>query len=151
MVLAARTEVALFEAPHVTGDKVGDITPVARDGHVVLRGAVDSEDARRAASDVASRVPGVSRVDNELQVLPATAAEARADEHIARDARKVMKRTRGLARLPIRVRVEGGIVELSGSVPDVSDWALASRTARNVVSARGVQNNLTIVRPRLGA
>ena len=149
MVLAARTEVALFEAPHVTGEKVGNITLEARDRQVVLRGTVDSQAARQAASDVVGLVPGVSRVDNELQVAPATATVSRADAQIARDARTVLKRTRGLAGSRIRVRVGDGIVALTGSVLDLSDWTLASRTARNVVGVRAVHNYLTIARPAL--
>jgi hyperosmotically inducible protein len=75
---------------------------------------------------------------------PDTARASLADEHIARDVRKVLRRTRGLQRTGIRVRVVDAVVHLWGSVRDVSGWALASRTARDVVGVHAVRNYLTI-------
>lgn len=46
------------------------------DGTVVLRGGVPSEDARAEAVRVASGVPDVTRVDNQLRVDPAVASSS---------------------------------------------------------------------------
>ena len=50
----------------LAGDSHIDIK--TRGGHVELTGAVPSERDRREAADVASRVPGVTRVDNDIDV-----------------------------------------------------------------------------------
>ena len=66
--MMAATKIALLAEPAVAGTEVSSIDVDARDGAVTLRGQVASDEARAAASAVASRVPGVAKVTNELRV-----------------------------------------------------------------------------------
>jgi osmotically-inducible protein OsmY len=47
-----------------------NIEATSRDGRVTLRGVVHTEDARDRAGDIASEVPGVKGVSNQLEVAP---------------------------------------------------------------------------------
>jgi osmotically-inducible protein OsmY len=149
--LRAKVEVALFEEPRVSGTEVGDLVVQARGDRVVLRGTVDSVEARRTAVDVAQRVPGVRSVGDELAVVPGTAAVPRANAVIARDVAIALRQTQALAGSRIRLTAQGATGELFGTVRDMTGWAIASRIARDVVGVHAVDNHLAIDDLELGS
>jgi BON domain len=65
-LLTARITTALFADERIKARWVGVATS---DGHVILKGNVDSEDARDAAEAIARAVPGVRTLQNDLQLL----------------------------------------------------------------------------------
>ena len=65
-LLSARITTALFADERIKARWVGVATS---DGHVILNGNVDSEDARDAAEAIARAVPGVRTLQNDLQLL----------------------------------------------------------------------------------
>jgi osmotically-inducible protein OsmY len=144
MWLQATTEVALFGEPAVSGAEVADIAVDANGNRLVLRGVVDSVQAWRAASTVARGMPGVQSLANELSIEPGTAGVSRPDDAVARDAAAALRATRTLRGAHLRLTVQDGIVTLTGSVADVSDWAEASRAARGAPGVRAVDNRLVI-------
>ncbi|MCP3713239.1 BON domain-containing protein [Paraburkholderia sp. CNPSo 3274] len=63
---------------------------------------------------------------------------------LASDVRRALVRTPGLNSMNIHVRVRGGIVTLTGSVPQHSQIARAGNAARSVRGVRAVTNRLTL-------
>ncbi len=61
-----RISLALRQAPHLSGRNVRSH---ARDGHVVLHGAVHSFFEKQMAQEVVRRIDGVQRIANELTVM----------------------------------------------------------------------------------
>src|SRR4029434_687102 len=62
--LTSKTKIALFADSRVKGH---DVRVETTEGKVFLRGKVDSQEAKTAASDIAKNVEGVKSVKNDLQ------------------------------------------------------------------------------------
>lgn len=121
-----------------------DINVDAEDKVVYLFGMVPTEATKKAAGTEAAKVDGVTRVENELQVVASNkkeTAEAN-DNDIARDVRIAFKARPEFK--DVKTVVEGGTVRLSGKVG--SDWEQLSalRLARGVPGVKNVMNQLEI-------
>ena len=113
------------------------ISVEASDSSVLLRGIVPSEAHRRQAVAMASAVPGVSRVVDELvtdRQLEGRVAVALASDPSTRPLR-------------IAVRVLGGVARLYGAVPSEEMAEMACSVARRVGELTGVESRLKIVPP----
>jgi hyperosmotically inducible periplasmic protein len=64
--LTSKTKIALFADSRVKGTQINVET---KKGVVMLRGKVDSGEARSAAAEIAKGIDGVKSVKNELQVV----------------------------------------------------------------------------------
>jgi len=147
--LTAKTKIALAADSRVKGRQIEVETT---EGQVVLRGKVDSDEAKRAAEGITAGLDGVKTVKNDLQVIaPSTreaeeekdeAITARVKEHIAKDA-TLMKDSR-LKDADINVHTNAGVVSLTGEVPDIATSAQASWTTRQVPGVKSVKNGLTV-------
>jgi osmotically-inducible protein OsmY len=112
------------------------------DGVVRLEGAVDSYWQKFRAQELASEVVGVIGIRNLLTVVPTMSLS---DEEIGRNVTGTLQRIPGLDASAVTIKVEHGIVTLTGAVPD----KLAFRDAENVaLYVRGVidVNNGLLVR-----
>ena len=119
----------------------------ALDGFVTLRGKVDSNESKAAAAEIAQGVPGVKDIRNELQVVPPAQREevdAR-DREIGRALDDRLKRDPQLGTEQIGVRVDAGLVTLTGEVSDRKFSARATVVARDVPGVRAVNNELDYV------
>ena len=115
-------------------------------GGVMLRGKVDSDEAKRAAEGITAGLDGVKTVKNELQIVAPSTREAveekdeaitvRVKEHFAKDAH--------LKNAAIDVQTNAGVVSLTGEVRDIMTSAQASWTARQVPGVKSVKNDLTV-------
>lgn len=113
---------------------------------MILRGKVDSDEAKRAAEGITAGLDGVKTVKNELQIVaPSTrnaveekdeAITVRVKEHFAKDAH--------LKNAAIDVQTNAGVVSLTGEVRDIMTSAQASWTARQVPGVKSVKNDLTV-------
>ena len=147
--LTAKTKIALAADSRVKGRQIEVETT---EGQVVLRGKVDSDEAKRAAEGITAGLDGVKTVKNDLQVIaPSTreaeeekdeAITARVKEHIAKDSTQ-MKDSR-LKDADINVHTNAGVVSLTGEVPDMTTSAQASWTTRQVPGVKSVKNDLTV-------
>ena len=147
--LTAKTKIALAADSRVKGRQIEVETT---EGQVVLRGKVDSDEAKRAAEGITAGLDGVKTVKNDLQVIaPSTreaeeekdeAITARVKEHIAKDSTQ-MKDSR-LKDADINVHTNAGVVSLTGEVPDIATSAQASWTTRQVPGVKSVKNDLTV-------
>jgi hyperosmotically inducible protein len=139
--ITAKTKIALYADDRVPGT---DINVDTKNGTVALRGKVATADQKRAAEEVTRSVDGVTAVRNDLQVVPASERKAvTAEDKDLKSA--VQTRIKGDTRLKgsdIDVRVDAGVVTLTGDVKDVGARARASEVARSVPGVRSVKNEL---------
>ena len=143
--ITSKAKIALFADSRVPGASVHVET---QKGMVYLRGKVESDEAKKAAEDVARGVEGVQGVKNELQVVPASAkkmVEAK-DDDITKQVKERFKADPKLKSLDIRT--DNGVVTLQGKLPSINDSARASQMAREVPGVRSVRNDTTYESPR---
>jgi osmotically-inducible protein OsmY len=111
---------------------------------VTLRGKVPTADQKRAAEQVTRTVDGVTSVRNDLQVVPASERKMvnAADKDLKSAVQSRIKQDARLKDSDIDVRVDAGVVTLTGDVGDVGARARASEVARSVPGVRAVKNDL---------
>jgi hyperosmotically inducible protein len=138
--LTAKTMIALYADERVKGRQISVETVK---GTVVLRGKVDSDEAKSAAGSVAEGVQHVKAVKNDLEVVAVGDRKATdiSDKDITRQIEARFSKTAQLAK--IDVRTDGGVVTLTGVAPSIGASARASELARDVSGVRAVKNELT--------
>jgi hyperosmotically inducible protein len=139
--ITAKTKIALYADGRVKGTQVSVDT---KNGVVHLRGKVDSDEARQAATEVAKGVEHVKSVKNDLQVVSPTARKAvdANDKDIDKAVEARMSKDAQLTK--VAVRTDGGVVTLTGEVSSITAAAKASETARHVPGVKSVKNELTV-------
>jgi len=141
--LTAKTKIALAADSRVKGRQIEVETT---EGRVMLRGKVDSDEAKRAAEGIAAGLDGVKTVKNELQIVAPSTRDAveekdeaitvRVKAHFAKDAH--------LKNAAMDVRTNAGVVSPTGEVRDIMTSAQASWTAWQVPGVKAVKNDLTV-------
>jgi len=138
--LTAKTKIALYSDERVKGRQIS-VETVNRT--VMLRGKVDSDGAKTAATSIAEGVEHVRAVKNDLQVVPIGDRKATdiSDKDITRQIEASFSKTTQLT--TVAVRTDGGVVTLTGAAPNIGASARASELARGVSGVRAVKNELT--------
>jgi len=141
--ITAKTKIALFADARVKGRQINVET---KDGLVMIRGKVDSDEAKKAAEEIAKLVDGVKSVKNELQVVAPSMREAveYKDDTITSQVKEDIKKEPRLMGLNIDVKTNAGVASLSGEVPDLITSADASWTAWKVPGVKYIRNDLTV-------
>jgi osmotically-inducible protein OsmY len=104
------------------------ITVSVSSGVVTLAGTVGSPWERALAEDVALGVRGVREVKSYLVV---DLMEQMDDEALSRVIEAALGHARGLRNVPLRVAASGGLVVLSGEVPELWQKEVAERVAQS--------------------
>jgi len=114
----------------------------------MLRGKVDSDEAKTAAGSIAEGVQHVKAVKNDLEVVPVGDRKATdiSDKDITRQIETRFSKTAQLAK--IDVRTDRGVVTLAGTAPSIGASARASEVARDLSGVRAVKNELTYDEPK---
>ena len=123
---------------YLSGD---DIHVKARDGIVILTGSVQDEAQTRMAEDTAANLPGVNRVDNQLEVR---AAREHSDDWLALKVKSALLFHRDTG-ANISVSAHDGLVTIRGEARDPEQKRVASDYAKNVDGVRAVDNEMVIV------
>ena len=140
--VTSKTKIALFADERVKGRQISVET---KGGTVMLRGKVDSEEAKMAASEITKRVEHVKSVRNELQVVP-PGDRPRVDtddKAIMSMVEQRLKEDRQLKAAKINARVDSGIVTLTGEVKSLALSSRASEVLSDVPGVRAVRNDLS--------
>lgn len=140
--VTSKTKIALFSDERVKGRQISVET---KSGVVTLRGKVDSEPAKMAASETAKRVEHVKGVRNELQVVPPGDRPTvdTDDKAITSMVEQRLKGDRQLKGARINARVDSGIVTLTGEVKSLALSSRASEVLSDVPGVRAVRNDLS--------
>ncbi|NLG19491.1 MAG: BON domain-containing protein [Fibrobacter sp.] len=112
----------------------------AEEGIVTLKGSVESYRAREHCGKSVSEVQGVVQVINDLAVVP---THKFADNQIATEINESLSRI-DISVENITVRVEEGIVTLSGKVPHWNSYYSVEYAAKNTRGVKGVVNELIL-------
>jgi len=119
-----------------------DITVKDRDGEVVLTGSVPSYRQYVEAAAVASRVPGVSRVHNCLEVaLPP--GDYRDDPTLTAMASDALTLGRTVA-VGVKAMAKNGDITLTGAVRSDTERAAAEAMIADLTGVRRVTNDIQI-------
>jgi hyperosmotically inducible periplasmic protein len=139
--ITAKTKIALYADDRVPSM---DVKVDTQNGMVTLRGKVASADQKRAAEEVTRTVDGVTSVRNDLQVVPASERKAvnAQDKDLKNAVQSLIKQDAQLKGADIDVRVDAGVVTLTGDVKDLGTRVRASQVARAVPGVRSVKNEL---------
>jgi hyperosmotically inducible periplasmic protein len=139
--ITAKTKIALFADDRVPAT---DVHTETQNGMVTLRGKVATAEQKRAAEEVTRTVDGVTSVRNDLQVVPASDRKAvnAEDKDVKKAVESRIKQDVRLKGSSIDVRVDAGVVTLTGDVQDLGTRARASEIARAVPGVRSVKNEL---------
>jgi osmotically-inducible protein OsmY len=121
-----------------------DINVDTWDGVVTLFGIVSSKDAKAAAEADARQVSGVTRVANELQVVPSAKSEAveARDEDLTTAVKQALGRRDALK--GVDVEVKNGVARLTGTIDSEQQRLDASIAARSTPGIRAVVDDLRI-------
>ena len=140
--VTSKTKIALFADERVKGRQISVET---KNGMVMLRGKVDSAEAKMAAGDIATRVEHVKGVRNELQVvLPMDRPRVDTDDKaIMSMVEQRLKEDRQLKGAKINARVDSGVVTLTGEVKSLALSSRASEVLSDVPGVRAVRNDLS--------
>jgi osmotically-inducible protein OsmY len=111
-------------------------------GQVRLEGSVDSYWKKLRAEDITTQVAGVVSVENLLSIVP---SEQFSDEVIADSIMNSLERSGAVNAEDIDVRVEKGIVTLSGSIPDHMSREIVLKSAEYTAGVIDVIDNLVIL------
>ena len=142
--VTGKAKIALFGDERVKGRQVSVET---KDGVVMLRGKVDSEEATLAAIEAVSGVEHVKGVRNELQVVaPSDRKQVDTDDKaITTMVEQRLKKDPQLKSAKISARVDSGIVTITGEVKSLMISSRASEILSDVPGVRAVRNDLTYV------
>jgi osmotically-inducible protein OsmY len=110
-------------------------------GWATLKGEVDSFWKKVRAEELASIATGVTGVTNELTVVPTEKAK---DKQIAEAVMKALERNTYLDINSVHVKVEKGIVFISGTVRTWKARTSANRAVENIFGVRDIENNLEL-------
>lgn len=116
-----------------------DMTINVLNGKVYLYGKVDSYFEKEKAEDVASRVPGVVEIDNNIDVH----YELTTDTEIRRDIKNQLEWSYKVDENEINVSVEDGVATLTG---EVDSWQEYNAAVENAFEggARVVESKLNV-------
>lgn len=119
------------------------VTPSVTRGRVTLTGSLAPGGDPREIEEIVSKVRGVRSIENEVRVLPYSAADERLRLSVVVS---VLDELRGkhLADDRIHIVVENGRVTLEGTVPDNEVRRLVENIARGTDGALTVENRLTL-------
>lgn len=108
------------------------IDVVVNDGEVTLQGATDTYWQRLRAEQLALDITGVRSIINEVTIVP---TEDVVDEAIADEIIQVLERNADIVTDAVTVKVENGVVTLSGTVPG---WYALQYVRETAYHTRGV-------------
>jgi osmotically-inducible protein OsmY len=115
----------------------------SRNGVVTLTGTVCDSTHKSLAQDTVENLPGVKRVDNQLQVSGAQPAE-HSDAWLCTKVKTTLLFHRHVSATGTTVYVKDGIVTLQGEASSLAQKELTTEYARDIEHVKGVKNEMTI-------
>lgn len=110
------------------------------DGIVTLEGTIHNLLAKEKATEIAGHIEAVRSVVNRIDVRPVE----RDDADIRADLVSALAMDTVADRYAITVRVDDGVVSLSGNVPEHAVKELCAEIAKGVRGVKGVENQITV-------
>jgi hyperosmotically inducible protein len=131
-------EAVLRSSPDIDANK---LAVTVQGSEVALTGTTESFWQRRTAEEIVFNVLGVTKLTSTISIEPATPPQ---DKSIEQDVKSALERNSHIDSSEVNVKVEEGVVTLSGKV---EDW-LARREAIDAAcltaGVRGVQDRMSV-------
>ncbi|MCB4457873.1 BON domain-containing protein [Leisingera sp. McT4-56] len=121
-----------------------DIGIAVEDGTVTLTGHVPTYSQKLAAENIVKRVKGVRAIAQEIEVRP-FGAHRTADDEVAKRAANSLRWDSSIPRDAIKVKVENGLVTLTGNVRWYYEKQAAERAVQGLAGVKAVSNQVQIV------
>jgi len=119
----------------------------SQDGVVTLTGTVLDRDQKALAEDTVRGLPGVTEVNNRLEV--SSASTEHSDGWIALKIKSTLLVRSNVSATNTKVSVHNGEVTLTGMADNVAQKELTEEYARDVDGVKKVQNEITVREPGL--
>ena len=119
-----------------------DIKVQSKDGAVTLTGKVSEESHKILANDTVAGTPGVTSVDNQLELMNAPTANT--DAWILAKVKTTLLFHRSVSAGKTEMSVKDGIVTLWGEAGSQAQKDLTTEYAKDVEGVREVKNNMTV-------
>ena len=120
-----------------------DIGVAVEAGTVTLTGHVPTYSQKHMAENIAKRIKGVRAIAQEIEVRP-IGSHITADDEIATRAANSLRWNSSIPRDAVQVKVENGLVSLSGKVKWHFEKQAAENAVRDLTGVKGVSNLITI-------
>jgi osmotically-inducible protein OsmY len=114
----------------------------AADGVVTLSGVVQDKNEKALAQDTVENLPGVTRVQNDIQVTPKYPENS--DAWIAFQIRSRLLVKGGVSATGTTVAVQDGAVTLSGKADNLAQKELTEIYAKEIEGVKAVKNDLVL-------
>jgi len=126
---------------YLRGDDIKITT--SNDGVVTLKGTVSEWSHRSLAEETVAGLPGVIRVDNNLEVTGGKPNE-NSDAWIGMKVKTMLMFHRNVSSLKTDVDVQEGIVTLRGKTSSEAQKELTAEYVRDVEGVQSVKNDMTV-------
>jgi len=123
--------------------KDDSIKTESKDGVVTLTGTVADASQKSLAEDTVAGLPGVIRVDNQLQIIGVQPAE-HSDAWITMKVKTALLFHRNVSATGTTVYTENGVVTLQGVASSMAEKELTTEYAKDIDNVRYVKNEMTI-------
>jgi hyperosmotically inducible periplasmic protein len=120
-----------------------DITIAAKDGVVTLTGRVKEESNKELAGETAANIPGVTSVDNQLQLTQKSPPE-NSDGWVGAKVKTSLMFHRNVSGMKTDVSVKDGVVTLRGEATSQAQKDLTTEYVKDVVGVKDVKNKMTV-------
>jgi len=123
--------------------KGDDIKIQSKDGVVTLTGSVLEESHKSLAQETVAELPGVKKVDNQLEVKGDRPAE-NSDLWLTTKVKTTLLFHRNVNAIKTEVSVKDGIVTLRGDAASKAQMDLTTEYAKDVTGVKDVKNEMTV-------
>ena len=115
------------------------------DGVVTLTGTVAQESHKSLARETVASLPGVTRVDNQLELKGEHPAE-NSDGWLSMQVKSSLLFNRNVSGINTQVFVNDGVVTLRGEAANQAQKDLAAEYAKDIKGVKDVMNEMTIAK-----
>ncbi len=115
----------------------------SKDGVVTLTGTVTDDSHKSLAEHTVANLPGVTSVDNRLEVKEKTPL-AKSDDWISAKVKASLLFHRNVSARDTKVSVKAGIVTLTGVADSQAEKDLATEYAKDIDGVTSVVNEMTV-------
>jgi osmotically-inducible protein OsmY len=115
----------------------------SKDGAVTLSGDVYNETHKPMAQDTAAALPGVTSVDNRIEIKGDQSAE-NSDTWIGVKVKSALLYRRNVSGTKTEVFVKDGVVTLKGEAASQAQKDLTTEYAKDIVGVKSVSNEMTV-------
>jgi osmotically-inducible protein OsmY len=123
--------------------KDDSIKTVSKDGVVTLTGTVADESQKSMAENTVASLPGVTSVDNQLQINGKQPAE-HSDSWITMKVKTALLFHRNVSATGTSVSTTDGVVTLQGVASSLAEKELTTEYVKDVDNVKSVNNQMTI-------